>query len=177
MKRRTIKIYLAISLLIACYSCTHQKEIAIEPISEEFNNEYLTGKDLDTNFFNTTDVMQYYQVTNYGGLTADQILGNLRDFAMASYPPSKLTHVQTLTLLFYKKKWFVDYRDHLYESARDNDTRRLYDYGDELLASITFERLKDDPRKMSLQKIVYDKDKLEKEVVDTISVPQSPNTN
>ena len=177
MKRRTIKTYLAISLLIACYSCTHQKEITIEPISEEFNNEYLTGKGLDTNFFNNTDVMQYYQVTNYGGLTADQILGNLHDFSIASYPPSKLTHVQTLTLLFYKKKLFVDYRDHLYESARDNDTRRLYDYGNELLASITFERLKDDPRKMSLQKIVYDKDKLEKEVVDTISVPQSPNTN
>ncbi|MGY3213126.1 hypothetical protein [Mucilaginibacter sp. HD30] len=171
MQKRLTYISLAILLLFLYSSCNRQKEMVIEPISEEFNKEYITGKGLDTNFFNNTDVMQYYQVTNYGGLNADQILANLHDFSIASYPPSKLTHIQTLTLLFYEKKLFVDYRDHLYESARDNDTRRLYDYGDELLASITFERLKDDPRKMSLQKIVYDKDKLKKEVVDTISVP------
>ncbi|WP_457126714.1 hypothetical protein [Mucilaginibacter sp. HD30] len=171
MQKRTLKICLAITLLILLHSCDQPKKMVIEPISEEFNKEYLTGKGLDTNFFNNTDVMQYYQVSNYGGLTADQILGNLNEFSIASYPPSKLADIQTLTLLFYEKKLFVDYRDHLYESARDNDTRRLYDYGDELLASITFERLKDDPRKMSLQKIVYDKDKLKKEVVDTVSVP------
>lgn len=170
MQRRTVKICLAISLLILFFGCNRQKEMVVEPISKEFNDNYLSGKGLDTNFFNNTDVMQYYQVANSGGLTADQILARLHDFSMASYPPSKLTHVQTLTLLFYKKKWFVDYGDHLYESARDNDTRRLYDYGDELLASISFERLKNDPRKMSLQKIVYDKDKFKEEVVDTISV-------
>lgn len=171
MQKSITHISLALSLLFLHSSCNRQKEMNVEPISKEFNDEYLTGKGLDTNFFNNTDVMQYYQVTNYEGLTADEILGNLHDFSKASYPPSKLTDIQTLTLLFYKKKLFVDYRDHLYESARDNDTRRLYDYGDELLASITFERLKDDPRKMSSQKIVYDNDKLEKEMIDTISVP------
>ncbi|RZL16450.1 MAG: hypothetical protein EOO89_11500 [Pedobacter sp.] len=171
MKRRTINTCLAISLLILCYSCTHPKEIAVEPINEEFNNEYLTGKGLDTNFFNTTDVMQYYQVSNHDGLNADQILSNLHDFSMASYPPAKLVHIQQLTILFYKKKLFVDYRDHLYESARDNDTRRLYDYGDELLASISFERIKNDPKKMSLKEFLYDKDKFKKELIDTISVP------
>jgi hypothetical protein len=59
MKRTTIKSYLAISLLILSYSCTHQKGIAIEPINQEFYNEHLTGKGLDTNYFNTTDVRQY----------------------------------------------------------------------------------------------------------------------
>ncbi|MFD1256935.1 hypothetical protein ACFQ3S_09015 [Mucilaginibacter terrae] len=145
--------------------------MVVEPISKEFNDEYLTGKGLDTNFFNPTDVMQYYQVSNYGGLTADQIFARLHDFSIASYPPRKLTHIQQLTILFYKQKLFVDYRDHLYESARDNDTRRLSDYHDDLLASISFERLKDDPRKMSLQKILYNKGKFQKEMNDTISAP------
>jgi len=170
MQKRIINIFLVISLLIPFYSCNQQKELAIAPINEEFNNEYLTGKGLDTNFFNTTDVMQYYQVTNYGGLKADQILANLHDFALASYPASKLADIQTLSLLFYKKALFVDYRDQLYESARDNDTRRLYDYGDELLANISFERIKDDSRKMSLKKNLYNKGKFEKETIDTISV-------
>ena len=170
MLRKTITICLAVALLILFYSCNHQKEIAIEPINEEFNTEYLTGKGLDTNYFNTTDVMQYYQVSNFSSLNADQILARLHDFSMANYPPGKITDIQTLSLLFYKKKLLVDYRDHLYESARDNDTRRLYDYSDELLASVSFERIKNDPRKMSLKKIIYEKGKFKKEVVDTISV-------
>ena len=170
MLRKTITICLAVALLILFYSCNHQKEIAIEPINEEFNTEYLTGKGLDTNYFNTSDVMQYYQVSNYSGLTADQILSRLHDFSMANYPPGKITDIQTLSLLFYKKKLFVDYRDHLYESARDNDTRRLYDYGDELLASVSFERIKDDPRRMSLTKIFYHNGKFQKEAIDTISL-------
>ncbi len=171
MQKRTVKICLAISLLILFYSCNRQKEMVVEPISKEFNDEYLTGKGLDTYFFNNTDVMQYYQMANSGGLTADQIIARLHDFSMASYPPSKLTHIKTLCLLFYKKKLFVDYRDHLYESARDNDTRRLYDYGDELLASVSFERIKNDPKKMSLKKILYEEGKFKKDVIDTILVP------
>lgn len=170
MQKTTIYICQAITLLISSYSCVQQKGMVIQSISKEFNDEYLTGKGLDTNYFSTGDVIQYYQVSNYNGLTADQILGTLHAFSIANYPPGKLVHIQQLTILFYKKKLFVDYGDHLYESARDNDTRRLYDYGDDLLASISFEQIKDDPRKISLKKIIYDKGKFQKMVMDTISV-------
>lgn len=142
----------------------------VQPISEEFNNEYLTGKGLDTNYFSTSDVVQYYHVSNFDGLQANQLLANLHAFSIASFPPGKLAHIKKLSLLFYKKKLFVNYNDHLYESARDNDSRRLLGYNDELLACISFERIKDASQKMSLKQILYCKGKLQNKVIDTISV-------
>jgi hypothetical protein len=170
MQKRRITICLAISLLISSYGCNQQKELVVQPISEEFNDEYLTGKGLDTNYFSTSDVMQYYQVSDYGSLTAEQTLARLHDFTMARFPLAKLAHIHKLTLLFYKKKMFVDYSDHLYESARENDTRRLVGYEDELLASISFERVKADSKKISFKQILYNRSRLQLKSIDTISV-------
>jgi len=160
---------MAISLLTLSYGCDRNTKLVVQPISDEFNHEYLTGG-LDTNYFNTRDVMQYYQVSKYDGLPGNQILTQLDSFANATFPAKKLDHLQTLTLLFYRKKMFIDYSDHLYESARDNDNRRLEGYSDKLLAAITFERLKEDPKRMSFHSVLYNKGKLEIKATDTILV-------
>ena len=154
MHKKIIQILAAFSLLTLTNSCTQQNDLVVQPISEEFNHEYLTGG-LDTNFFNTIDVTQYYQVSNYGNLTDKQILTKLDSFAIASFPPGKSPDIQELTLLFYKKKLFVDYEDHLYESARENENRHLEGYSDELLAIITFESVKENPKKISFDRIIY----------------------
>ncbi|MHA4896280.1 hypothetical protein ACXZ1K_16120 [Pedobacter sp. PWIIR3] len=172
LHKKLTQISVVFSLLIVMYSCRQQIDLAIEPINEEFNHKYLNGG-LDTNFFNTIDVTQYYQVANYGDLTDKQILTELDSFAMASFPAGKFPDIQELTLLFYKKKMFVDYNDHLYESARENENRRLEGHSDNLLAAITFKRVKENPKKMSFHSIVYnDKDHITEN--DTILV-QSGN--
>ncbi|RZL20474.1 MAG: hypothetical protein EOO89_00100 [Pedobacter sp.] len=154
MHKRIVQISVVFSLLTLIYSCNQQNDLVVQPISEEFNHEYLTGG-LDKNFFNTIDVTQYYQVSNYRNLTDKQILTKLDSFAMASFPPVKFPDIQELTLLFYKKKLFVDYKDHLYESAREDENRHLEGYSDELLAIVTFERIKENPKKISFDRIVY----------------------
>jgi hypothetical protein len=169
MRKRSVKIWTTISLLTLIYSCRQNNELVVQPISEEFNNEFLTGK-LDKHYFSTRDVMQYYQVSNFSGLPDQQIFAKLDSFALSTFPLAKLNHLQMLTLLFYEKKMFIDYRDHLYESAQDNDTRRLEGYSDELLATITFERLKEDPKRMSFHRVLYNKDKLRIKATDTILV-------
>lgn len=170
LNQRSVISWLAISLLTLSYGCNRSDKLVVQPISEDFNHEYLTGG-LDTNFFNTHDVMQYYEVSKYGGLPNDQILTQLDSFATATFPARKLDQIQTLTLLFYKKKLFTDYRDHLYESAMDNENRRLEGYTDDLVAAIIFERLKENPKYISFNRLIYNENnKLQIDATDTILV-------
>ncbi|WP_374951510.1 hypothetical protein [Mucilaginibacter sp.] len=161
---------IVISLLSSVYSCTQKQKLVVQPISEEFNHEYLTGKGLNTDFYSTKDVMQYYQVSSYDDLTDNEVLTKLDSFAMASFLPGNIGHIQTITFLFYKKKMFVDYRDHLHESAREDENGHLIGYNDELLANITLERMKENPKKMSVRKLLYGKDNLKLMANDTILV-------
>ncbi|MCZ4222910.1 hypothetical protein [Pedobacter rhodius] len=142
----------------------------MQPISDEFNRQYISGKGLDTNYFNPNDVMQYYQVSNYEDLADNQILSELEVFATTRFPSYKLQQLRKLTLLFYKKKMFIDYQDHLYESARENDNRRLEGHAKELLASITLERTNKNSKNMSRKSVLYDNGKFKMKLIDTIFV-------
>ncbi|MGY4385183.1 hypothetical protein ACVW0P_002268 [Mucilaginibacter sp. UYNi724] len=170
MRKRSVKIYAAIALLSLIYSCNPKAGLVIQPIDEEFNHEYITGKGLNTKFFSTNDVMQYYQISNYDDLADNELLTKLDSFATSSFSTRSIDHIQNLTYLFYEKKMFVNYRDHLYESAREEENRHLIDYNDELLATIIFERIKEDPKKMSVRKLLYTKNGLKLKTTDTIIV-------
>jgi hypothetical protein len=170
MPKTSVEISIVISLAMLIYSCNQHKDLVVQAINKEFNHQYLTGEGLDTNYFNTNDVVQYYQVSNYSGLAVDQILTKLDRFALMSFPSSKMNHLQKLTLLFYKKEMFIDYNDHLYESARNNDNRRIEGYSEKLLATITFEALKERPKRMSSKKIFYENGKFQMKLMDTIIV-------
>ena len=55
-------------IIINFYSCNNNKDMIIDPIDSEFNKQLLTGEGLDPNLFNTKDILQYYQVSNYNDL-------------------------------------------------------------------------------------------------------------
>lgn len=167
-QRRLVISSLAISLLTLICACKRNTKLVVEPISEEYNHDFLTGESLDTNFFNTQDVMQYYEVSKYEGLSDKQLLTQLNNFATATYTLRELDRLQQLNLLFYKKSIFINYNDHLYESARDNEFRRLEEYSNNLLATITFERMKENPKRMLFNTVIYDKNKIQIDVTDTI---------
>lgn len=169
-KRSLVISWFAISLLTLIGACSRNTKLVVEPINEELNHNFLTGERMDTNYFSTRDVMQYYQVSKYRGLPDHQILKQLDSFAIATYSSKKLDQLQKLSLLFYKKQMLVNYNDHLYESARDNDNRRLEGYADQLLAAIIFERIKENPKRMSYYRLLYDKNKLLIKAGDTILV-------
>lgn len=142
-------------LCLAMLSCNRHSALTIEPISKEFNERFLTGEMLDSSVFSTKDVMQYYQVSNFGDLSPKDLLAKLSGFTSSRYDLKKMDMVNQLTVLFYRKRMFVDYSDHLYESARGNENRTLEGYSNDLMAYITYERLKTDRRKVKVLKYLF----------------------
>jgi hypothetical protein len=164
----TIKSLITVLWLVSC----HQKnELLIQPIDKSFNQALLTGKGLDKRLYSTKEVMQYYQVSNYADLPGDRLLSALDSFALASFSPAKINHVQQVTVLFYPKNLLVDYQDQLYVSARENDNGRLIGYDKDLLASVSYEKIKENARKMLVRRLLYQQNKLWLKTTDTIIVP------
>ena len=129
-------------------SCDNKQEFSIKPISQEYNERFLTGKGLDARYFSTKDVVQYYQVSDFNSLSPPSLLTKLGAFVDVRYRAKMRDSVKNLNVLFYRKKWFAGYSKHLYESARDNEPRTLEGYSDDLVAWITYERLKGNDKKL-----------------------------
>ena len=145
-------------LCLAMLSCNRHSALTIEPINKEFNERFLTGEMLDSSYFTTKDVIQYYQVANFGDLSPKDLLAKLSGFTSSRYDLKKMDTVNQLTVFFYRKRMFVDYSDHLYESARDNENRTLEGYSDDLMAYITYERLKTERKKVKVHKYLFPTD-------------------
>lgn len=145
-------------LCLAMLSCNRHAALTIEPISKEFNEHFLTGEMMDPGYFSTKDVMQYYQVSNFDALSPKDLLAKLSGFTSSQYDLSRMDTVNNLTVLFYRKRMFVDYSDHLYESARDNDNRTLEGYSNDLMAHISYERLKTDRRRVIVHRFLFPTD-------------------
>lgn len=161
---KTPRIALGISLLLLSYGCDQKGGLTVQAIDTTFNQRYMTGNGLDSNLFSRKEVVQYYQVANFGGLQDHQLLAKLDSVAMANVLPDRL---KSVTFLFYKKKAFVDYRDNLFESARETENGHLIGHNEDLLASIIVERMKENSQKMSIRRLLYEKNKLKlKETVN-----------
>lgn len=125
--------------------CKNNSALLIEPISKEYNAKFLTGTGLDNRLFSTTDVVQYYQIANYEGVSDKILLDTISKFVNRHYPVIKTDSSKRMTIFFYRKRFFVDYSDHLYESARDNENRTLEGYADDLIARVDCKKY--DPNK------------------------------
>jgi hypothetical protein len=151
--KRYWELTIAALIMLSC-SCSYQKTLLIEPISQEFNEKFITLQGLDTSMFSKNDVVQYYQVSDYRGLPGDTLLARLNAFTNVHYKfnNTDLDSVNALNIFFYKKRLFVDYSKNLYTSARDNENKTLEGYSDDLLAWISYQRLKE-----NRQKIIYNR--------------------
>jgi hypothetical protein len=159
------------ALIMLFCSCSNHDNVLIEPISAEYNERFLTLQGLDQSMFSEKDVVQYYQVSNFKGLSRDTVLARLGAFASIHYKFNKMDSVNTLDIFFYRKRLFVDYSKNLYVSARDNDNRTLEGYSDDLLAWISYERLKSNRLKIIRSMYLHsDKEHRLLELRDTLSL-------
>ena len=126
-------------------SCKNDAALIIEPISKVYNTKFLTGTGLDRRIFSTTDVVQYYQIDNYDSLSDKILLDTISKFVNMHYPLIGTDSIKRMTIFFYRKRFFVDYNDNLYESARDNENRTLEGYADDLIARVDCKKY--DPNK------------------------------
>ena len=160
------------ALIMISFSCSNHKTLLIEPISHEYNERFITLQDLDTSMFSNNNVVQYYQVSDYTGLPGDTVLARLSAFTNVHYKfnNTDLDSVYALNIFFYKKRLFVDYSKNLYTSARDNENKTLEGYSDDLLAWISYERVKENRHKIICNKYLFASKEYELlELRDTLS--------
>jgi hypothetical protein len=159
-------------IMLSC-SCSNQKTLLIEPISQEYNERFITLQGLDTSMFSKNDVVQYYQVSDYSDLPGDTVLARLSAFTNVHYKfnNTDLNSVNALNIFFYKKRLFVDYGKNLYTSARDNENKTLEGYSDDLLAWISYQRLKENKQKIIYNRYLFaSKEYKALELRDTLSL-------
>ena len=130
----------------------------IDPIDFEFNKQLLTGKGLDPNLFNTKDILQYYQVSNYNDLSKNALELKLDEFITQNYKIADVEGATDFTILFYKKKSTVNYSEYLYEAARDNQNGGIAEYKENLIAKIRLTKSKESKEKIVRNLICYDND-------------------
>lgn len=147
--KATYVILFAASFITLYCSCTKKTEPSIEPISQEYNDRFITGEGLDTRYFSTKNVVQYYQMSGFDDFTPNTMLDKLGAFTDARYKANIRDSVEELNVLFYRERWFAGYDKHLYESARDNENRTLEGHSDDLVAWITYKRLKSNAVKVA----------------------------
>jgi hypothetical protein len=161
------------ALIMLFCSCSNHDNVLIEPISAEYNERFLTLQGLDQSMFSKKDVVQYYQVSNFRGLPRDTVLARLGAFTNLHYKFSNIDmdSVYTLNIFFYRKRLSANYSKNLYESARDNDNRTLEGYSGDLMAWISYERLKSNRLKI-IRSLYLHSDKEHKllELRDTLSL-------
>ena len=142
-----------LSIIINFYSCNNNKDMIIDPKDSEFNKQLLTGEGSDPNLFNTKDILQYYQVSNYNDLSK-----KLNEFITQNYKIADVDGATDFTILFNKKKSMVNYSEYLYEAARDNQNGGIAEYKENLIAKIRLTKAKESKEKIIRKLTIYDND-------------------
>ncbi len=167
-----LKFNRSLSLFVAAWlsGCHPKEELMITPISEEFNHQYLSGQGLNSRYFSKDDVMQYYQVSNEDAFRESRLLEKLNAFVKARYRLSRGSSMNSLTILFYKKRQWINYADGLVESARVEEDRSINGHQDDLLARIVYTRLKADADKAAHWLLLYTRKGKPISLRDTVSL-------
>ena len=164
-----LKQIVLIALLFILQSCTQQK-LSIKPINAEANKDLLNVKGLDTRLFSTKDIFQYYEIDSYKNIPKDEILNKIQEFAVERYPVKGSESWETLTVLFYRESIFSNYINKVYEAARENESGRILDSNEDIVAVFYLSRVKAKPRQYLRRVILYDDGNILMEKTDSILV-------
>lgn len=160
-------------LVFACLfvfsSCKKTNKVEIIPIDKELNEKFLNGKGLDTNYFNTDHVLQYYEVVP-GASNEKQLLAKLNKFVQNRYLGQASRVPETLNIFFYETSFLTDYSKDLYRVARDSEYGALEKHTDELMAQYSFERIGEHPNKIMRNTFFYYHVKKPLQLSDTLSL-------
>lgn len=128
-------------LVFSYFSCSNNI-VAIEPINTELNQQLLTGNGLDPNLFSRKEITQYYQIDNYEQLTSAKLEGELNEYVSGNYTLKQIATFRQVNIIFYQKKLFKNYNNHLYTLVQDSDSGFISNYKNDLVGVVSFEKLK-----------------------------------
>ncbi len=148
-----------IIIILLCCQCVvscKNKNMEIEPIIKEFNDSAKYG-------------IQYFEISDYKNLSAEELVTKLEDFEKMINKSRKYKIYTNFQVLFYKKSLFANYKNHIYETAEENEFGGIEGYNDNIISKIYY--YKEDPKSDNYlyTRIIYNKDKIILEKKDTIS--------
>jgi hypothetical protein len=135
----TRRCLLGLGALYALDGCRASEGLEIAAIDAE-GNRYLLSPHVDPGLYSRREPMQYFLVAGFDALPAQQAQAAIDAFVRDSFRSSELAHVVRLNILFYRKPWFANYKDDIYEAAR-SEFGYLPDQRDKLAAQVRLERI------------------------------------
>jgi len=162
------RILLLVILLTLC-SCTKNNGFAIKPIDKTLNERLLTGKGLDPALFSTTDSFQYYEIQDAQNLSDKDLLSKINDFVQRSYLKKNIKLPNHLNVFFYRTNLFSNYSNNVYEAARDNESGRINDENNNLLAMCILTQTGNNADKIKRNTVIFDNEEIVMDV--TAMVP------
>ena len=137
-------VNLILLLIVFILTSCDKEPLKITAIDPELNESFLTGNNLNLDFFSTQNVLQYYEVERYAQLDAKLLQGQLDQFILDNYR-ANFNKLKELKVLFYQKRLFSTYRNQLYEKARASENGTLEGENKNLIALISYVRLTTKP--------------------------------
>jgi hypothetical protein len=156
-----------IALLFILQSCT-QQNLSIRPINAEANKDLLNAQGLDIRLFSTKDIFQYYEIDGYKNIPKDELLDKIQEFAVERYRVKGSESWETLNVFFYRTSIFSNYSNKVYEAARENESGRILDRNDDIVAVFHLSRMKAKPLQYLRKVILYDDGNILMEKTDSI---------
>ena len=125
-------------MLIFLSACHVKSSLRIQPIDAELNHKFMSGDGLDSNYFSTKQIFQYYELENSDYLSKSELLKTINAFIEKQYVLSGRNNTESLRIFFYRKDLFSRYGNNVYESAREQESGRIEDENDNLVAQVDF---------------------------------------
>jgi len=163
------KLFFIILIMINLYNCKMNNNMIISPIDKEFNEQLLTGKGLDLNFFSRLEVVQYYTIKGYDDLLTNEFKSKVEKFILEKYNYNEVIKRKYFTILFYKDD-FTDYKKNLYESARDNQNGFIEGGNQKLILKIALQSINEIDKKVNMKVIHYEKGEVVTEYVSILDL-------
>ena len=140
--------------------------MAIQPVDAALNKKFLTGEGLDLRLFSTKDVFQYYKIDGDTDVAEKDLNAKLNTYIRKKYISGNAKLPETLTIFFYRENSFSNYGDGIYRAARDNESGRIDDEDDNLIAMCYITHITGN--QLQQYTVIYDNEKILSETTDTI---------
>jgi hypothetical protein len=114
---KTQKIFFLIFIIINLYNCKMNNDMIILPIDEEFNEQWITGKGLDSNLFSRKEVVQYYTIKGYDYTLTNEFKSKIEKFILEKYNYNEV--IKKKLHFYFIRKIFLQIINKIYMNRQE----------------------------------------------------------
>lgn len=117
LNMKTQKIFFLIFIIINLYNCKMNNDMIILPIDEEFNEQLITGKGLDSNLFSRKEVVQYYTIKGYDYTLTNEFKSKIEKFILEKYNYNEV--IKKKLHFYFIRKIFLQIINKIYTNRQE----------------------------------------------------------